>query len=310
MSQDSMDKLIHEAAVAQELFGDDELERAAAENKPNAPAPAETMEIQYVRLDELVQHMVWEDNPKLHNEALIAGAIGEYGFIDSVGVDLKLRKVVYGHGRLNDLASKMNRAEPPPRYIQRAEDGMWLVPVTPLHFDDVTQLYRAALMHNRAGVLNFDARDYNASKLDRALKAASAPQLPLPGFGNEELNIDTWQSPIYTQTPIDLPPLPAFDEQLAKTSAGVAPGQLTQTEYTIVISLTDRKLFYELVALLSLGTRTELSEHIKSVFLDGSKMVSGYRKAFKALADIKRARNMQERKRRATHKKSTKGETI
>jgi hypothetical protein len=237
-----------------------------------SPAPeSPTMEIQYVAIDELLK-MMWEDNPKEHNKPLISSAITDYGYLDAIGADLNLKKIVYGHGRLEDLEGRMARNENLPRYIKKREDGMWLVPVTPLAFDDLTQLYRAALMHNRAGVGHFDARNYNQERMRRALSAARAPQLALPGFGGEEVNKGAWAA---AQIQMSLPALPAFD---SVPFVHESPQEVPLAVYVIIVTSQSRDAFREMIELLSLHTQSDETSHTKRATINGDEFLVEYRK--------------------------------
>ena len=160
--------------------------------------------------------MRWEDNPKLHQDAMIEFSINKYGFKDPIGVCLAYNLVCTGHGRLSVLARMKESGLPAPNGIDYDAEGDWLVPVELLSFESREQALQYALVHNRSGTHRLDHDDYDPIKLSRALSAAiaDAAQETLPGFGVEDLVGSA------SLSSLDLPPLPVFDADTIQPAMG------------------------------------------------------------------------------------------
>lgn len=90
-------------------------------------APSSTRSIEYLSLDELTPA---DRNPKLHDHDTLRASFRRFGFVESIVRDDRTRKLVAGHGRVEQL--RMARArdpEHPPDGVQLGLDGSWLVPV-------------------------------------------------------------------------------------------------------------------------------------------------------------------------------------
>jgi hypothetical protein len=141
----------------------------------------------------------WDANPKLHDLAVVVESIRRYGMNDPVGVNVRTRTVLEGHGRVEALRSMQAAGDDPPRNVV-AKAGDWLVPVLEVDLDpaDATGY---ALAHNRlteAGGWDSDALARELSALDR--KGVDVLAL---GFTADELDVavdkmrrpDEWPDP-------------------------------------------------------------------------------------------------------------------
>ncbi len=86
----------------------------------------EPLTIRYIPIAEAV---LWEDNPKRHDESGIAKSIRRYGFVDPPKFDAGLGAIVYGNGRLIVLATMKANGEEAPRGILVDDEQRWHVPV-------------------------------------------------------------------------------------------------------------------------------------------------------------------------------------
>lgn len=104
--------------------------------------------IVYMPLDEIIPADV---NPKDHDEEVIAGSIGRFGFIEPAVLDERTGKLVAGHGRSDELRRRQAGGEKPPEGVQ-VKAGRWLVPVVrgwSSRTDD--EAHAAGIALNRAG---------------------------------------------------------------------------------------------------------------------------------------------------------------
>lgn len=70
-------------------------------------------------------------NPKKHATADIRGSVDRFGFVETPTIDERTGRLVAGHGRLDDLASRKRAGQEPPDGVRiDAATGDWLVPVT------------------------------------------------------------------------------------------------------------------------------------------------------------------------------------
>ncbi len=92
----------------------------------------EQLQLKYILLDQVI---LWDDNPKKHDESALISSILKYGFADSPKYDPNLNNgkggLVYGNGR--SICLKMIRDDLQydvvPRGIAVDQDGNWHVPV-------------------------------------------------------------------------------------------------------------------------------------------------------------------------------------
>lgn len=90
-------------------------------------APSSTRSIEYVSLDEITPA---DRNPKTHDHDTLRASFRRFGFVEPIVRDDRTRKLVAGHGRVEQL--RMARArdpEHPPPGVQLGLDHSWLVPI-------------------------------------------------------------------------------------------------------------------------------------------------------------------------------------
>jgi len=77
----------------------------------------------------------WEGNPKKHDIFGIKEALNCYGFQDPPKFDRNIPSIegnggiIGGNGRLLALKDMQEKGEPPPKGIDRDDDGEWLIPI-------------------------------------------------------------------------------------------------------------------------------------------------------------------------------------
>jgi hypothetical protein len=104
----------------------------AARKKPavppvvDVPTQGERLEIRYVALDQAV---LWDENPKRHDEVGISDSIHRHGFRDAPIYDATLGALVAGNGRTHVLRKIKESGSKPPRGILADDKGAWFVPV-------------------------------------------------------------------------------------------------------------------------------------------------------------------------------------
>jgi len=82
--------------------------------------------IEYMRLDEIQRDL---SNPKDHALSALAESLERFGFVSPMGINEKTGKLLWGHGRLDDLIAVMDEGKPALEGIQVDDDGMWKAPV-------------------------------------------------------------------------------------------------------------------------------------------------------------------------------------
>ena len=88
--------------------------------------PARERHIRYLRLGEIQGAAV---NPKTHDGPGIARSITAHGLAELPLLDERTGRLVAGHGRIDDLASRKATGGTPPPDVGVDDDGEWLVPV-------------------------------------------------------------------------------------------------------------------------------------------------------------------------------------
>lgn len=68
-------------------------------------------------------------NPKAHDDALIARSMARFGYVETMTLDDRTGLLVAGHGRLDYLTEQRNAGDPPPEGVRVGAGGAWLVPV-------------------------------------------------------------------------------------------------------------------------------------------------------------------------------------
>lgn len=82
--------------------------------------------IEYMRLDEILRNPA---NPKDHDLSALAESLERFGFVSPMGINEETGKLLWGHGRLDDLVAFMDEGRPALGGIQVDGDGMWKAPV-------------------------------------------------------------------------------------------------------------------------------------------------------------------------------------
>ncbi len=137
----------------------------------------------YMPLDEIVPADV---NPKDHDEEVIAGSIGRFGFIEPAVLDERTGKLVAGHGRSDELRRRQAAGEKAPEGVQ-VKGGRWLVPVVrgwSSRTDD--EAHAAGIALNRAGEKGGWKTDVLFDLLDRFAQQEDG----LVGLGFDSADID------------------------------------------------------------------------------------------------------------------------
>lgn len=119
------------------------------------PIDKQRARIEYMELGELRK---FPKNPKGHDDAALAEAFADRGFVDPLLVDETSGLLVEGHGRIKRLEAMRADGEKPPGRIE-VRDGRWYVPVTRgIWFADLAQAKRHLLGANRIGEGLWDNR--------------------------------------------------------------------------------------------------------------------------------------------------------
>lgn len=254
------------------------------------------MEAKQIPLETLLRWL-WEDNPKLHQDVMIRFSMSTYGFNDRVGVCVKYQLVLEGHGRLGnlkymkDLLAQGDTTVTVPANIVVADDGDWLIPC-----DDHDQFasreaaYQYALLHNRSGVAALDLRDYDISKLQKAINKASQGQqmgFELFGFtagdfasGATDQGVSSAQSPDQpavatapTSTGVvQLPKAAVFDPSQLADAPTYQANQAPQS-FVAMVTAPDQATFLKMLSALTFGERKSLPEGARFAAVDGVKFL-------------------------------------
>jgi DNA modification methylase len=139
--------------------------------------------IEYEPVRELVH---WPRNPKEHDEAGIADAIDEFGFVDPIVFDETTGRIVAGHGRSFDLLRREKNQEVPPNGIE-VRDGVWCAPVIRgLAFESEAHAERYLIASNRL----VEKGGYN-DRLLASILVAHSESGQLRGTGYSESDVDS-----------------------------------------------------------------------------------------------------------------------
>jgi ParB-like chromosome segregation protein Spo0J len=91
------------------------------------PTAAGTHRIDYLRIPDI---MGADKNPKRHDIAGIKASLREFGFRRPLMVDEQTGRLSLGHGTLQAVTELMRETPgSPPKFVLKAPDGVWLVPV-------------------------------------------------------------------------------------------------------------------------------------------------------------------------------------
>lgn len=196
--------------------------------KPQSPAAAPTLRIEYLPLDQLAR---WPGNPKEHASEAIASSISRFGFRDPLAIDETTGRLIAGHGRLSVLERAHASGQPAPQFVQVGEDGMWLIPVTRGgSFADESEASAYLIAHNRTSELGGWNEDLLAGMLDSLDDSLRA----VAGF-----DLDAFvQETTAAAAAVTLPPAPPSEflndlitpMTAAPTMAAAAPAGLPQAQ--------------------------------------------------------------------------------
>lgn len=253
---------------------------------------------------ETLLRWLWEDNPKLHQDVLIQYSMTTHGFNDRVGVCSKFTLILEGHGRIGnlkrmkDLMQQGDTSVKMPMNIELDEVlGDWLVPCDDHdQFESREAAYQYALIHNRSGTTGLDLRDYDVSKLQRAIAKAGAGQqlgFEIPGFGNGDfadasMSLGTTAGtpasagatpggPAPVATVGQLPKAAVFDPSALSDAPGYQANQAPQS-YVVMVTAPDAVAFQRVLSTLTLGERRQLPEGARFASIESNKYIEEWTK--------------------------------
>lgn len=183
---------------------------------PDAPA----LRLEYERLQELQR---WPKNPKGHDIPELERSMKRFGFTAPLILDEATGRLVAGHGRLETLQALKEAGEPPPRGIQTAEDGAWLVPIVRgVSFDNEAEATAYVVGDNALTILG----GWLDELLTDSLKTVHEQTGDLGGTGFSVEHLDRLLAKAHPDQPED-PPIPSPDQLAALVAKwGVEPGDL------------------------------------------------------------------------------------
>lgn len=85
------------------------------------------LRIDYMPLAELLAAR-WPRNPKRHDLPTLSKSLARFGYVNPILLNEASGELLAGHGRIDALAERKARGEPPPDGV-RVLDGEWLTPV-------------------------------------------------------------------------------------------------------------------------------------------------------------------------------------
>lgn len=132
--------------------------------KAKAAEPADRLEVRYVPLGQVV---LWDENPKKHDEGGIAESIRRHGFRDAPIFDATLGALVAGNGRSKVVANMKEVGVPRPRGIlEDPATGDWLLPVQfGVDAPSAAAARSFAVDHNNLTLLGGDLGVFDAAKI-------------------------------------------------------------------------------------------------------------------------------------------------
>lgn len=114
---------------------------------PRAQQQPDQVRIEYVPLAEVQKY---PRNPKRHDEGVLQESIDRFGFTNPLLVDETTGQLAAGHGRLERLVDMKAKGLAPPKRINVAKGGEWLVPVIRgVGFKDDNELAAYVVADNR-----------------------------------------------------------------------------------------------------------------------------------------------------------------
>ncbi|GGR68073.1 hypothetical protein GCM10008959_32690 [Deinococcus seoulensis] len=251
--------------------------------KPQAPAAASTLRIEYLPLADLTR---WPGNPKEHADGAIAASISRFGFRDPLAIDETTGRLIAGHGRLSVLERAHAAGQPAPQFVQVRDDGMWLIPVTRGgSFADESEASAYLIAHNRTSELggwNEDLLAGMLGSLDDSLRAvagfdldafvqettAAAAAVTLPPAPPSEFLNDLITPPM-TAAPAGLPqvqtPGPQAADPGATAATPSAPVPATAAPTITTPPPPGGEEYVQLVVVLPVSERNEALAVLKDV---------------------------------------------
>jgi len=253
---------------------------------------------------ETLLRWLWEDNPKLHQDVMLTYSMNTFGFNDRVGVCSKFTLVMSGHGRLGNLKrlkdlwaqQDPNVPAPPTNIVLDDVLGDWLVPCEDHdQFESREQAYQYALLHNRSGVAALDLRDYDITRLQRALKSAAAgQQMELLGFEADDFAQGSTGLGISAGATIaagggapsvepgvapvgQLPKTAIFDPASLPDTPTYQPDQAPQS-FVVMITAPDAAAFQKMLTVLTLSERKTVPEGTRFASVEGMKYMPQWEK--------------------------------
>jgi hypothetical protein len=157
------------------------------------------IELEYIPLQKLVKY---PRNPKDHDLGAIQNAIASpVGFAFAVTVDTTTGYVVAGHGRIDSLMQMYNNnPHTPPKRIEVADNGDWLIPVNKIALQNETELQQLIIMDNKISELGGWDEPMLADVL-RELADVGDGVLDVTGFDGDDL--DSLLKTLSYQTPFE-----------------------------------------------------------------------------------------------------------
>lgn len=145
----------------------------------------EAIEIEYIRLDRVKMPL---RNPKGHDEGGISDSFSRFGFVAPAVMNEVTGRLVAGKGRYDALVGKKMRGEAPPRRVKVDEDGMWMMPVVRVEFENDAEAEAYLLADNRLTELG--GMDDEPMLLDMLVDLAAEGEEMLRGIGYDGEDID------------------------------------------------------------------------------------------------------------------------
>lgn len=143
------------------------------------------LEIEYVRLDRVKMPL---RNPKGHSIGGISDSFSRFGYISPAIMNERTGRLVAGKGRYDTLVSRKMNGMSPPERIKVDGDGMWLMPVVKVDFENDQEAEAYLLADNRLTELG--GMDDEPMLLDMLTDLAAEGEEMLRGVGYDGEDID------------------------------------------------------------------------------------------------------------------------